>query len=138
MTGRSTPGPQKTRKPAKASQASAGAQDEQANKGALGLSDGQAGQGSQLDQAAKAVQAREDKGSPSTIEGIYVRSFPPVFRRAGFAFTSDGVGIALTAITAEQLKALQDEPLLSVEFCDFLPDDTIVGAAEAGEQNATE
>ncbi|MCP8465196.1 hypothetical protein NK553_14685 [Pseudomonas sp. ZM23] len=84
------------------------------------------------------LESQDDKDLPSAIEGIYVRSFPPTFRRAGFAFTSEGMGIALSAITAEQLKAIQDEPMLSVEFCDFPVDDTSVGAAEAGEQTGTE
>ncbi|HHM6772737.1 TPA: HI1506-related protein [Pseudomonas aeruginosa] len=86
--------------------------------------------------AAKASQA--PAGDQKTAEGIFVRSFPPTFRRAGFAFTSEGMGIALDAISAEQLQAIQDEPMLSVEFCDFPVDDTNVGAAEAGEQNSAE
>ncbi|MDN6856991.1 HI1506-related protein [Pseudomonas sp. CAN2814] len=86
--------------------------------------------------AAKASQA--PAGDQKTVDGIFVRSFPPTFRRAGFAFTSEGMGIALDAISAEQLQALQDEPMLSVEFCDFPVDDTSVGAAEAGEQSNAE
>lgn len=83
--------------------------------------------------AAKASQAQA--GDQKTVEGIFVRSFPPTFRRAGFAFTSEGMGIALDAISAEQLQALQDEPMLSVEFCDFPVDDAV---AEASEQTSAE
>lgn len=103
---------------------------------ARAIADAVTGSGVKESQPAKGRQ--DDSDSPSAIEGIFVRSFLPTFRRAGFAFTSDGMGIALSAISAEQLKALLAEPMLSVEFCDFLPDGAIVGAAEATEQNDAE
>jgi hypothetical protein len=50
------------------------------------------------------------------VDGIYVtprrkRSF----RRAGFEFPAEGMGIALDALTKEQLKAIENEPMLAVE-----------------------
>ncbi|MGX9554697.1 HI1506-related protein, partial [Pseudomonas aeruginosa] len=69
-----------------------------------------------------ARQAAGDEAQQS-VEGIFVRSYPPTFRRAGFAFTSEGIGIALSALTEAQLKAIKDEPQLRVESCEFLPDD---------------
>ncbi|HCT9624229.1 TPA: hypothetical protein OUC83_002722, partial [Staphylococcus aureus] len=43
-----------------------------------------------------ARQARQAAGDEAlqSVEGIFVRSYPPTFRRAGFAFTSEGIGIA--------------------------------------------
>ncbi|AKE67475.1 HI1506-related protein [Pseudomonas aeruginosa] len=72
--------------------------------------------------ARLARQAAGDEAQQS-VEGIFVRSYPPTFRRAGFAFTSEGIGIALSALTEAQLKAIKDEPQLRVESCEFLPDD---------------
>lgn len=72
--------------------------------------------------ARLARQAAGDEAQQS-VEGIFVRSYPPTFRRAGFAFTSEGIGIALSALTEAQLKALKEEPQLRVESCEFLPDD---------------
>ncbi|UIO45611.1 HI1506-related protein [Pseudomonas aeruginosa] len=72
--------------------------------------------------ARLARQAAGDEAQQS-VEGIFVRSYPPTFRRAGFAFTSEGIGIALSALTEAQLKAIKEEPQLRVESCEFLPDD---------------
>ncbi|MCV0189926.1 hypothetical protein KUC73_08165 [Pseudomonas aeruginosa] len=72
--------------------------------------------------ARQARQATGDEAQQS-VEGIFVRSYPPTFRRAGFAFTSEGIGIALSALTEAQLKAIKEEPQLRVESCEFLPDD---------------
>ncbi|HHK4319765.1 TPA: hypothetical protein ACQT2M_006866, partial [Pseudomonas aeruginosa] len=49
--------------------------------------------------------ARQPAGDEAqqSVEGIFVRSYPPTFRRAGFAFTSEGIGIALSALTEAQL-----------------------------------
>ncbi|HBO0784615.1 hypothetical protein KUC85_00930 [Pseudomonas aeruginosa] len=72
--------------------------------------------------ARLARQAAGDEAQQS-VEGIFVRSYPPTFRRAGFAFTSEGIGIALSALTEAQLRAIKEEPQLRVESCEFLPDD---------------
>lgn len=47
--------------------------------------------------------------------GIFVRSFPPTFRRAGFEFTAEGFGLLLKDLSEEQLKAIREEPMLSVQ-----------------------
>ncbi len=80
----------------------------------------------QVDEAAKAdeqqanppddpASAPADQGED--IEGIWVRTVPGVrrFRRAGMAFNDAGTGIALEALTDEQLAALEAEPNLIVE-----------------------
>lgn len=72
--------------------------------------------------ARLARQAAGDEAQQS-VEGIFVCSYPPTFRRAGFAFTSEGIGIALSALTEAQLMAIKEEPQLRVESCEFLPDD---------------
>ncbi|MEE2577347.1 hypothetical protein QO176_31930, partial [Pseudomonas aeruginosa] len=72
--------------------------------------------------ARLARQAAGDEAQQS-VEGIFVRSYPPTFRRAGFAFTSEGIGIALSALTEAQHMAIKEEPQLRDESCEFLPDD---------------
>lgn len=54
-----------------------------------------------------------------TVPGIFVRSFGESFRRAGFAFTREGRGLLVDDLTEEQLKALVNEPMLNVQYCDF-------------------
>lgn len=54
-----------------------------------------------------------------TAPGIFVRSFGESFRRAGFVFTREGHGLLVDDLTEEQLKALVNEPMLSVQYCDF-------------------
>lgn len=44
-------------------------------------------------------------------------------RRAGFRFTREGHGIALSALTDEQLEQLHADPALEVEECTFPADD---------------
>ncbi|MDW7746582.1 HI1506-related protein [Halomonas sp.] len=44
-------------------------------------------------------------------------------RRAGFRFTQEGLGIALSALTDEQLEQLHADPALEVEECTFPADD---------------
>lgn len=53
------------------------------------------------------------------VEGVWVRSVPETFRRAGFRFDRHGVGIALDSLTDEQLDQLVEEPNLVVEFTAF-------------------
>lgn len=54
-----------------------------------------------------------------TVPGIFVRSFNDTFRRAGLVFTREGHGLLVADLTETQLKALVDEPMLNVQFCDF-------------------
>lgn len=54
-----------------------------------------------------------------TLPGIFVRSFPPTFRRAGFEFTESGYGVLLSALTPAQLEAIRGEPMLNVQDCEF-------------------
>lgn len=61
------------------------------------------------------------------VDGVWIRSVPESFRRCGYRFTREGLGIALSALTDEQVQALQDEPNLVVEFCTF---------SESGERKA--
>ncbi len=58
------------------------------------------------------------------VEGVFVRCVIPgkTFRRAGMVFTDQGHGIAKEALTEAQLKALEAEPMLSVEHCTFTED----------------
>lgn len=57
--------------------------------------------------------------APRTLDGIFVRSLTPTFRRAGLQFTSDGHGLLLDDLSEAQLTAIEDEPLLSVQHCEF-------------------
>lgn len=53
------------------------------------------------------------------IPGLWIRSVPPTFRRCGFAFTREGVGIALSALDERQVEQLVSEPNLVVEHTVF-------------------
>lgn len=63
------------------------------------------------------------------VPALFVRSLHEPYRRAGFAFSRAGIGIALSALSKEQIKALQEDPRLVVEECTFPAD--AVAAAEA-------
>lgn len=66
--------------------------------------------------ASKPPAAAGKKGK-GEIPGLFVRTRRGVqrFRRAGFAFGRDPIGIALDALTEDQIKALRNEPNLVVE-----------------------
>lgn len=64
----------------------------------------------------KATKASTD---PKMLDGIYVRSLPDVFRRAGHTFTREGHGLLVKDLTEEQLKAIREEPMLSVQECEI-------------------
>ena len=66
--------------------------------------------------AKKAAKASTD---PNMLEGIYVRSLPDTFRRAGHTFTREGHGLLVKDLTEEQLKAIREEPMLSVQECEI-------------------
>lgn len=55
-------------------------------------------------------------GEDGDIEGLWVVAIPEHgFRRLGYRFTREGFGIALAALTAEQIEILENEPNLKVE-----------------------
>ena len=57
--------------------------------------------------------ALDDDGD---IEGLWIVAIPEQgFRRCGYRFTREGFGIALDALTAEQIEQLENEPNLKVE-----------------------
>lgn len=65
------------------------------------------------DAAAPGADQLDDDGD---IEGLWVVAIPEQgFRRCGFRFTREGFGIALDALTAEQIEQLENEPNLKVE-----------------------
>lgn len=68
--------------------------------------------------AAKAVAKKSD-AEPELLDGIFVRSLPATFRRAGFTFTREGVGLLLANLSPQQLDAIEAEPLLSVTHAQF-------------------
>lgn len=80
--------------------------------------------------------AKSAAGKESTLlPGIYVRSLPEVFRRAGHVFTREGHGLLLDNLTEEQLKAIREEPMLSVQECEFpatAEDDELLQQDETG------
>ncbi|NMZ73398.1 hypothetical protein HBO32_09835 [Pseudomonas nitroreducens] len=53
------------------------------------------------------------------IQGLFVRSVPESFRRCGYRFTREGFGIALSALTDDEIDALCSDPNLVVEHCTF-------------------
>lgn len=69
--------------------------------------------------ASKAARAAAESGEPKMLDGIFVRSLAPSFRRAGFEFTREGFGLLLADLSKEQLKAIESEPLLSVQFVEI-------------------
>lgn len=57
--------------------------------------------------------------TPNMVDGIFVRSLPERFRRAGFDFNREGFGLILADLTKEQLKAIESEPMLSVQYVEI-------------------
>lgn len=53
------------------------------------------------------------------IPALWIRSVTPSFRRCGFTFTREGHGIALSALTEDQVEVLMNEPNLVVEHTCF-------------------
>lgn len=64
-------------------------------------------------------KATKPGAEPNMLEGIYVRSLSEVFRRAGHTFTREGHGLLLKDLTEKQLKAIREEPMLSVQECEI-------------------
>lgn len=48
------------------------------------------------------------------VEILFVKSVPKTFRRCGFRFDRDGSGIAIDALTKEQIEILKNDPNLVV------------------------
>ena len=62
------------------------------------------------------MRALIDSLGDGDIEGLFIRSVPEAgFRRCGMQFTPDGHGVALSALTQEQIEVLLKEPNLRVE-----------------------
>ena len=71
----------------------------------------------------KPAEKKPAKAKP--IDGLFIRSKSKYgFRRCGFQFCADGVGIALSALTPEQIETLKAEPALIVEESTFA-DETV-------------
>ncbi|VXD04180.1 HI1506-related protein [Pseudomonas sp. 9Ag] len=69
---------------------------------------------------AAAKKAAVNQGAEAELlDGIFVRSLPPTFRRAGFTFTREGSGLLLENLTQAQLDAIEAEPMLSVTQAQF-------------------
>ena len=72
-----------------------------------------------LDAAAAAVLAAaadDTLGDDGDIEGLWIVAIPEQgFRRCGFRFTREGLAIALSALTEQQIEQLENEPTLKVE-----------------------
>lgn len=76
--------------------------------------------------------------TPNMVDGIFVRSLPERFRRAGFDFNREGFGLILADLTKEQLKAIEGEPMLSVQYVEIpakAADDAALAALAADEEN---
>ncbi|GEK71594.1 MULTISPECIES: hypothetical protein [Halomonas] len=86
----------------------------------------EAGRGEASEPQGAVPEAKEAKANAKPREGGEI---PAVFvrtrkrygsrRRAGFRFTQEGLGIALSALSDEQLEALHADPALEVEECTF-------------------
>lgn len=70
-----------------------------------------------IDAAAAAVlAAADDDLGDGEIEGLWIRAVPEQgFRRNGMRFTREGHGVALSALTDDQVEALISDPNLTVE-----------------------
>ena len=74
--------------------------------------------------AAKAGGKKAGKATDD-IPGFFVRAVPETgFRLCGFAFTREGIGIALDVLSEEQAKVLKEEKNLVVEEVTFPLDET--------------
>ncbi|WP_439861624.1 HI1506-related protein [Pseudomonas sp. MBLB4136] len=69
--------------------------------------------------AAAKPAAQKRAAESELLDGIFVRSLPATFRRAGFTFTREGVGLLLADLSPQQLDAIEAEPMLSVTQAQF-------------------
>jgi len=66
--------------------------------------------------AAAVLAAADDDLGDGEIEGLWIRAVPEQgFRRNGMRFTREGHGVALSALTDDQVAALMSDPNLTVE-----------------------
>lgn len=78
-----------------------------------GASDAPASDGSAASELAGSDDDLDDDGK---VDGLWITAIPEHgFRRCGYRFTREGFGIALGALTAEQIEQLENEPNLKVE-----------------------
>ncbi|WP_447588651.1 HI1506-related protein [Aquipseudomonas campi] len=68
---------------------------------------------------AKPAAKKSTGPGAEVLPAIYVRSLPETFRRAGHVFTREGHGLLLDDLSKEQLKAIREEPMLSVQECEI-------------------
>ena len=64
--------------------------------------------------AAQEMPSAEAAKDGAAVEALWIRSVPESFRRCGFRFNREGYGIALDALTDEQIETLVNEPNLVV------------------------
>ena len=64
--------------------------------------------------AAQEMSSAEAAKDGAAVEALWIRSVPESFRRCGFRFNREGYGIALDALTDEQIETLVNEPNLVV------------------------
>lgn len=65
------------------------------------------------------VDGPEVTALDDAIPALWIRSVPSTFRRCGFAFTREGIGIAMDALDEDQIERLVNEPNLVVEHTWF-------------------
>jgi hypothetical protein len=60
--------------------------------------------------------AQAELEDDAEVKGLWIVAIPEQgFRRLGYRFTREGFGIALSALTPEQVEILENEPNLKVE-----------------------
>jgi hypothetical protein len=75
------------------------------------------------DEEAKVAKETKGKRPPKEVEALFVRTKRQASRRrAGFTFTAAPFGIALDALTDEQLAAIESDPMLHVERSTMSPE----------------
>lgn len=70
--------------------------------------------------AATRQNAASKEAESKEINGLFIKSKSNRgFRRCGFRFSPEGVGVELDALTEEQIKILKSDPQLIVEDAAF-------------------
>lgn len=69
---------------------------------------------------AEALDEANKQKTPSKIPALLITSKPDSFRRCGFRFSKQAIGIALDCLTSEQIDTLKNEPNLIIEECEVL------------------
>ena len=59
------------------------------------------------------------------IKALFIRSRGDSFRRCGFRFTKDGVGVAVDALSKKEIEQLQADPEIFVQEAELLRSDCI-------------